>query len=134
MDVVISLKTPLCVVCNMTVKNMEMLNMHMENAHQESDHERMTRVTDTVKAALHQESIKMNNIQNIKSLDCTECGMVFQTIEEQHSHNQKVHASGLVTNIKIQKSNHKLLVQGKTRFSVIIVVKPILDLRRYVST
>ena len=63
----------------------------------------------------------------------TECGMVFKTIEEQHSHNQKVHASGLVTNIKIdtkpdrkvdivcelcdklfpnriQKSNHKLLV------------------------
>ena len=55
----------------MTVKNMEMLNMHMKNAHQESDHERITRVTDTVKAALHQESIKMDNIQNIKSVDCT---------------------------------------------------------------
>ena len=110
-----------------------MLNIHMLNVHQESPHDRITRVTDTVKNALYQESIKRNTDKNVKSFDCTECGELFENNQEQTIHNQKVHASGLIPNImvdkkqdlnkqivcdlcdkvfpnRVQKSNHTLLV------------------------
>ena len=80
---------------------MEILNTHMKNVHQETDHERIARVTATVKSSLNQESIKRNTEQNKPSLDCSECGEIFKTNQEQRSHNQKVHASGLVPNILV---------------------------------
>ena len=67
----------------------------MKNVHQESEHERIHRVTETVKSALAQESTKVH----IKSYDCSECGFIFATSDEQNNHNQKEHASGLVPEI-----------------------------------
>ena len=103
MDAVISLKNPVCTVCNITVKSLEMLNLHMKNIHQESPHDRMNRVTDTVKSALQQESIKRNTEQNVPSFDCTECGEIFKTNQDQNSYNQKVHSSGLIPNVILAK-------------------------------
>ena len=78
MDIVISLKTPLCTVCNITVKNMETLNLHMKNVHQETDSERIDRVADTVKLALKQELIKSVTKPYKPSFDCTESGIIFK--------------------------------------------------------
>ena len=112
---------------------METLNVHMKNVHQETDSERIERVTDAVKSSLKQELIKSDNKINKPSFDCTECGLIFENTQEQNSHNQKIHASGLIPNIivdinseekseivcelcekvfpnRVQKSNHKLLV------------------------
>ena len=90
MDVVISLKTPLCTLCDITVKNIETLNVDMKNVHQETDSERICRVTDTVKSALKQERIKSDNKINKPSFDCTECGLIFENTQEQNSHNKKI--------------------------------------------
>ena len=76
---------------------MEELNNHMKHVHQESDYDRIVRVTETVKSV--QQSIKVNNDQMIKSFDCTECGLLFKTSDDQKSHNQKEHASGLIPEI-----------------------------------
>ena len=107
--------------------------MHTKNVHSENDHEIIERVTDTVKSALKQELIKNNTELNIPSFDCSECGMIFKNNQEQSTHNQKVHSSGLVPNVlvdnkpevkiqivcelcdkvfpnRVQKYNHKLLV------------------------
>ena len=56
MVVKVSLRTPVCNLCDKTLNNMEQLNIHMKNVHQESEHERIYRVTATVKSALAQES------------------------------------------------------------------------------
>ena len=93
---------------------MEQLNIHMKNIHQESDHERIYRVTETVKSALAQESLNGNE----KVYDCSECGLIFNTSDEQNNHNQKDHASGLIPEIiRDTKSEEKVIDLTDSEYS-----------------
>ena len=75
MDVSITLKNPVCTLCDKTVNNIEQLNVHMKFAHHELDNDIIDRLTDNVKSALIQESSKTSIQQSIKSYSCTECGV-----------------------------------------------------------
>ena len=81
---------------NKTLMNMEQLNLHMKNLHQESDSDRLERSTDTFKSTLIQESKKTNRGQDLKSYSCTECDLLFVTVGELNSHNEKHHEGGLI--------------------------------------
>ena len=108
--VMISLKNPECKKCNKIVKNMEMLNVHMRNVHQESDNDRMIRVTEVVKSVVQQESMHVNNVRQMNIFDCSECGLLFQTREEQNSHNQKDHASELICEVNVESKVKENLI------------------------
>ena len=95
----ISLKNPKCNKCYKSVKNMEILNVHMRNVHHESDSDRIVRVTELVKSVVRQDSTNVDNVGVMNIFDCSECGLWFQTREEQNSHNQKDHASELICEV-----------------------------------
>ena len=85
---------PVCAICDVAYPKMETLNTHMKLAHDESDHMRITRLTETYEAALqdeHTEKTEVCRQTNAKSLDCTECGVIFLSSQEQKTHIEKHH-------------------------------------------
>ena len=108
LEVSITMKNPMCTLCNKTLTNMEQLNLHMKNLHQESDSDRLERLTDTFKSTLIQESKKTNCGQDLNSYSCTECGLLFVTVWELNSHNKKRHEGGPITEtISVSKLEKK---------------------------
>ena len=68
----------------------------MKSVHDESDHLRIKRLTETFEAAIKQEPIAKDEVlkpTNAKSLDCTECGVLFITFQEQKNHKEQHHAN-----------------------------------------
>ena len=57
----------------------------MKRVHGETENMRLDRITNTVQKVLHPEPVED------KSLDCTECGCIFLTREEQEHHNKQTH-------------------------------------------
>ena len=96
----------------------------MKLTHGESDHERIERLVQTFKTVTFKECKVENSLVQFKSYDCTECGNIFSTSEEQKSHYQYCNDNSVVskeddTDIvcelcdkvlpnKRQKSNHML--------------------------
>ena len=64
---------------------MEVLGVHMKKVHLESDHNRIDRLFNTF------EPMQIKGSGNFSSFDCTECGILFSSIEDQRSHNEKQH-------------------------------------------
>ena len=77
---------------------MEILNIYMKSAHDESDNVRIIRLTNSFEAAIKQESIEKIDVwpTTATSLDCSECGVVFLTVQEKIIHNEN--------NIQAQKA------------------------------
>ena len=90
-----TLKNPVCDLCDNKLKNMELFSVHMKNAHGESDSTRIARLEKSVKIAIQKESMGKVS-QNICSYDCTECGILFNTQEQQKCHNDKYHTSEVI--------------------------------------
>ena len=82
----------------------------MKNIHEESELDRIERTTETVKLILEKESMNVNNDLKTKSFDCTECGLLFKTSDDQNRHNQKDHASGLIPEIVVVKNYENNLI------------------------
>ena len=74
---------------------MEILNIYMKSAHDESDNVRIIRLTNSFEAAIKQEPIEKIDVRptTATSLDCSECGVVFLTVQEKIIHNEKQHTS-----------------------------------------
>ena len=70
---------------------MEYLGNHLKNIHSESDHSKIERLTETIKTTLEHEKLV-----NQKIFDCSECGKIFPTNDEQRSHIEKLHTSATV--------------------------------------
>ena len=86
------MKTPICDICKKVFGKMEYLSTHMKYQHGESDSMRVERLTKTVKLELYGEDNKVErNGPQLKSLDCSECGEVFVTNEEEKDHIEKYH-------------------------------------------
>ena len=83
-----------CDMCSQKSNNMEELNKHMEFVHQETPHERIERLTRTFQSMVNQtpESITIQSTDNPKLFDCSECGLIFSTNNEQRIHDEKYHA------------------------------------------
>ena len=86
-------KAPICTICNVKLQNMDLLRVHMTNRHQETDHDRILRLSLTVKSQQKSEPNKEINKELNKLFCCSDsdCGLIFQSYEEQKSHNGKNH-------------------------------------------
>ena len=82
-----------CPSCDNTFPKMEFLNIHMKQEHEESDDMRITRLTSMYEAALSnaKEKGERSNDKVLKSFDCSECGLLFTTIQAQTEHNNEQH-------------------------------------------
>ena len=92
-----ALRHPVCNLCDIKVKSMEVLGTHMKNVHGESDHMRIKMVENMFSSTSNQESsLEIVKIYH-KSVDfsCTECGIMFDTNEQQKTHNKEHHSSKL---------------------------------------
>ena len=86
-NIVKAMKSSICTKCNIKFENMERLNVHMRVKHQETDHNRLVRFTEVMQASM----TRTPSIQIIKSLNCTECGVIFVSEIETKIHNDKHH-------------------------------------------
>ena len=90
-QIVEAFKSPTCMSCNIKFENIERLNVHMRVKHQETDDLRLVRLTNVMQASINKgPSIQ---IQQIKSLDCSECGVMFVNINEFRNHYDNHHFS-----------------------------------------
>ena len=121
MDDNIVMKNPLCIIWKTTFQRMEYLNTHMKVKHDESDSTRIDRLTKTVELSLLNEGKdKQININEskLKSLDCTECGVLFVNIKEQKDHNVKHHVNGASYNedneyLEFEDGNNDLSINSE---------------------
>ena len=86
-----ALRIPLCSICNIKLENMKNLDTHMKIKHNETEIMRIERLTLAVKTVRQGENTFKN--LNKKSSDCTECGLLFNTIEDLNNHNTSVHGN-----------------------------------------
>ena len=93
MDPIPAIKNPKCTQCNMTFSRMSFFDLHMRNVHGETEYMRINRLSDSVKEVLFPEPVKIKLVQ--KSLDCSECGILFWTIEEQKTHIKQIHGNNI---------------------------------------
>ena len=85
----------------------------MRNVHHESENDRLVRVTEFVKSLVRQDSTNVDNVGVMNIFDCSECGLLFQTREEQNSHNQKDHASELICEVLEKNKEEENLIDNK---------------------
>ena len=88
-----------------------MFDIHMKRVHGETESMRLDRITNTVKKVLHPEPVEN------RSLDCTECGLIFLTKEEQEHHNKLTHSQ----KVENSKENSNAIAE---KFSCNLCDKP----------
>ena len=101
------MKTPPCTICKTRFPKMEHLSKHMEVKHGESKHMRMERLTQWVQSSLS-ESLTGKSELHLKSLDCSECGKLFNTIKDQENHNLKHRGLG---DSEVEEGKHNSMMQ-----------------------
>ena len=103
------MQNPSCNICKSTFKKMEILNTHMKILHNETDNMRIERLTITIDNDVNRKFTDNENTssQSLKIFDCTECGIIFPTAEEQKSHNEKEHDSKINNLDNLQKEDVK---------------------------
>ena len=111
-----TINDPCCTICSKQIQTMELLNVHMKNNHNDSDNDRITRLTETVQKYLNSEVPT-----KLPIFDCSECGVIFKTSNEQNDHNKTHHTCLQESNIvcelcdkvfltRKEKSSHKMFV------------------------
>ena len=81
-----------CTICILTWPNVDVLNAHMNIVHKETLHVKIERLTNTIQSSIELEKTTSNATiaPNRISLDCTECGQIFITNEENQEHIRKI--------------------------------------------
>ena len=93
-------ETPRCDICNFKFETITTLDVHMKVAHEETDHSRIQRRVKM--AANATEKSKKIDIQGgSKCFNCTECGEIFATLNDQQIHERKYHS---LKNIILQEN------------------------------
>ena len=102
------LKSPVCELCSGQFSNMETLAIHIKIAHDETLHMKIERQSHMVSEALTKESrdIKTNSPHTQKSIDCSECGLIFTKHEEMQKHNNEHHKNAGKFVTVLQKSSN----------------------------
>ena len=101
-------KKPVCDLCDIKYQNMQDFNKHMANIHFETDSMRLDRLEMSLKSGSNQTStilpsvdtLKVKEIKNNKSTDCSECGIFFNTTEA-HAPHIKKHQITKVKEVKV---------------------------------
>ena len=101
-----SFKTPVCTMCNIKFQNFEVLEVHMKKVHLESDHNRLERLSKTF------EPVKRTKAIKVCSYDCTECGILFSSLEEQRCHIENYHNFKLSADV-----NPEIIIDSNTESS-----------------
>ena len=84
-----------CNICNMKFLKMEFLNIHMKKVHNESENDRINRLTQAIQN-------DADSKQGRKIFDCSECGIIFGTSQEQQSHTKQQQTNKVNPNIVIK--------------------------------
>ena len=105
--------TPVCDVCDVHYKNMQDLTVHMVKVHGETDSMRITRYENLLMAPRYQEP-KISFVSNMKSCDCTECGIVFKSGEDMTNHIEKYHNIKHSENEKNDVTIEEVKVESET--------------------
>ena len=100
-----ALTSPMCEVCGITLKSLIDLNLHMKNIHSENYSERLHRTEQLVMSVANQKPNISPQIQKM-SFDCSECGVLFNNMEDIKLHNETYHRKGVVV-IKLRISHPK---------------------------
>ena len=88
-----TLEMPQCNDCCIKFRNNEDMNLHMNKVHHETDHMGMDRITS---------AIKLSNINSQEKAElCSECGILFNSSDEQEKHIKEKH-------IVLERRNQKL--------------------------
>ena len=87
------MKAPLFTICHNRYEKMEFLNLHMKTVNQETDSMRMDRLAKTVKKVIIDErkEVRIDSTQISKSLDCSECGVMFKRNKDKNNHIKNDH-------------------------------------------
>ena len=80
-------------MCDIQFHNSEVFNNHMKHVHLETDDMRIRRLEKTIKSFLEQEATtkKIISENKLKSLDCSECGIIFDTDGQYTLHHEEHH-------------------------------------------
>ena len=81
-----TLEMPQCNECNIKFQYNEDMNFHMKKVHHETDHMRMEQITGAIKLSNLQKKV-----QNSRIFDCTECGLIFNSSNENEKHIKEKH-------------------------------------------
>ena len=86
---------------------MEILNVHMKQVHEESDHTIITRLTQTFQAVVSKAQYisEESHVKEPQIFDCSECGLIFSTLEAQIMHNNNQHCNNKVNKCDICDQN-----------------------------
>ena len=103
-----TLKYPVCEVCQIQYQSLLDLNKHMANFHNETDDGRMNRVKQLLLSSRSQGPTIVFSGIKVRNYDCTECGVIFKTLEEQYRHNENQHNScgGVKSNFDCDKCDN----------------------------
>ena len=101
--------TPLCTICKTRFLKMEYLDKHMEVKHGESDSIRIERLTQMFQSSLS-EKLSEKSEPNLKSLDCSQCGEIFNTLKDQENHSLNHHGIG---DNEVEEGQHKLSIKSE---------------------
>ena len=115
-DSIAPMKTPVCTPCQTTFPKMEISNEHMTRIHNETDHMRITRLTQTIETVRARELMESQSKMKskLKSLDCTECGILFRTRKEEADHMNEIHGIAIDIHIKFICSECDVNFQTKS--------------------
>ena len=94
-----TMAAPVCMVCMIPFNKMEFLNNHMLLKHEETPSMRMDRLEKASQTNTSNTTKGTNpsTDTNIKSMDCSECGLIFKTENEQNKHLVKEHLNKVET-------------------------------------
>ena len=81
---------PVCDVCDIKFQNMQDLSMHMGKVHGETDSMRINRYENLMMPSRYQKP-QISIVENLKSSDCTECGVVLKNKEDMTNHIEEYH-------------------------------------------
>ena len=85
-----ALKSQKCTVCDIKVGSIQLMSLHMQNAHSETCNNKLERMEELL-ISVSKESPTTIIKEATKSLDCSECGLVFPTVEVQVQHMNEKH-------------------------------------------
>ena len=96
-----------CTICSKSFPKMEILYVHMKLVHEESDDLRITRHTQTFQAVVSkaQHISEENHVKESQIFGCSECGLIFSTLEGQIMHNNNQHCDNKVIRSDICDQN-----------------------------
>ena len=108
-------ENPKCDICQICFKTIEILDVYMKKVHHETPHIRIERRIKMATYAVNQNrnsDLKTNHKQDfpsqIKVFNCTECGLIFSTLNDKKLHEEKHRCNPQISQVTIKPQKNWL--------------------------